>query len=54
MTNSNDNRPIEVFRAGGVKASVWLNRTEDGKGFFSVSIVRSRFVGLGLSLVLGS
>ncbi|MEM9479269.1 MAG: hypothetical protein AAGA58_06350 [Verrucomicrobiota bacterium] len=37
------NKPIHVFRAGQVKASVWLNRTEGGDPYFSTSVVRSYF-----------
>ena len=42
--NEPTNKPIAVFRAAGVKASVWLNRSEKtGDPFFSTSIVRSYF-----------
>ena len=40
---SEQNKPVEVFRAGGVKASIWLNTTDGGKKFFSTSIVRSYY-----------
>ena len=34
-------RPAESFRAGGVKATVWENKTKDDSVYFSVTLTRS-------------
>jgi len=34
-------KPLHTIRAGGVKATVWQNRGEDGQAFLTTLIVRS-------------
>ena len=33
--------PVQTFRAGGVKASVWQNKNKEGNEFFNVTIEKS-------------
>ncbi len=42
MTTVNQpQRPTTSIRAGGVKASIWENKTKDGNVYYSVSLTRS-------------
>lgn len=34
-------RPAETIRAGGVKATIWENKTKDDNVYYSVSLTRS-------------
>ena len=40
MANTND-RPIITIRDGALKASIWENKTDDGKTFHSVTFGRT-------------
>lgn len=35
------NKPVERFRRGCITASVWLNRNEQGKSWYTITIKRS-------------
>lgn len=35
------NQPIQTLRDGLLKATIWQNKSEDGRFFYNVSIVRS-------------
>lgn len=33
-------KPVQNFRLGSVKAAVWANKTDDGKTFYNVTFIR--------------
>lgn len=35
------NKPIETFRSGTVKATVWANKSDDNQVFHTITIVRA-------------
>ena len=41
MTTETQNDPVKKFRIGYITATVWKNETEEGRSYFSTSIVRS-------------
>jgi hypothetical protein len=41
MTTETQNDPVKKFRIGYITATVWKNETEEGRNYFSTSIVRS-------------
>ena len=41
MTTETQNDPVKKFRIGAITATVWKNETEEGRSYFSTSIVRT-------------
>ena len=41
MTIETQNDPVKKFRIGYITATIWKNETEEGRSFFSTSIVRN-------------
>ena len=41
MESSTTNKPVQVFRAKGISASVFLNHSQDGYPFYKVCLQRT-------------
>ncbi len=40
-TNTTTNQPVQSFRSGSVEGAVWMNETDSGTKYFSVTVTRS-------------